>query len=98
MEEVICLYKEGQFAPKNHEDLDKTMLSDEGHPNYVGKPEHFTDKKCYTDAMRFIAMGMDNKYLQLLATGNLEDKRLREIAATITTNTLHKVAHLEYTY
>ena len=48
--------------------------------------------------MMFIATGMDNKYFQLLVTGGLQDKRLREIAATIATDTLHKVAHLEYTY
>ena len=74
------------------------MLFDEDRPNYVGKPTHFKDKKRYTDATRFIAVGMNTKYFQLLMTGGLEDHRLRDIAATITTDILRKVAHLEYQY
>ena len=49
------------------------MLFDDGHRHYVEKPVGFKDKKRYADAMRFIAMGMDNKYFQLLVTRGLED-------------------------
>ena len=62
--ELVRLYDEEKFSPKNDRDADKTMLFDDSHPNYVGQPVMFKDKKRYTDAMKFVYMGMDNTYFQ----------------------------------
>ena len=96
--ELVRLYNEGRFSPSNNRGVDKTMLFDETHPNYVGQPVRFKDKNRYTDAMKFVSMGMDSTCFQQYVNGELDERHVREVAKTVAKDTLHKILSLEFQY
>ena len=45
--EIIRLYQAGVFNPKDGTDMDKTMLFNENHPNFIRPPLGYKDKKVH---------------------------------------------------
>ena len=97
-DELARLYSEGKFSSEPNRRVDKTMLYDEHHPNFVGVPIMFQDPKRYRDAMKCVYMGMNTSFFDEYVKGNVDEHRVREIAHIVARDTLHKMQFLECTY
>lgn len=78
--------------------VDKFILYNMDYPNFAGVPKMFKDPTRYRDVMRCVCMGMDNSYFEEYAKGDLDERRVCEIAHMVAKDTLHKMQNIEYTY
>ena len=93
--EIFRLYRAGVFNPKDGTVVDKTMLFNEKHPNFIRPPLEYKDKKKYTDGMMFVACGITGPDFAKLIGDTLCDNDLRALAEKIADDTMKQVAELE---
>ena len=80
MNELVRCYKEHNFLSTHNCQVDKFILYNMDYPNFAGVPKMFKDPTRYRDVMRCVCMGMDNSYFEEYAKGDLDERRVCEIA------------------
>ena len=89
--EIIRLYQAGVFKPKDGTAIDKTMLFNDKHPNFIRPPLGYKDKKKYKDGMMLVACAIKEDDFVKLINDTLSDNDLRTLSSKIADDTLQEV-------